>query len=250
MSSFCGKNICETYQSILNVGTSDNDVIPSSPGSQIIITDGLGNCSSLSVGQVNQGATVTGQLSTSGQFFSLGLSYPTLDGTADQVVKTNGSGTLSFDSVCNLLPQASTAIGSTTTYTKLSSVTVDSKGRVSNVTKNDDIVNVVKFITPNNIFTCNSTFEYTTFSLSVPASAKAVILEASHSKSDATPTCILVRQDSSSCSYTLSYFNSVIGTSLIGTNQGTFPIFNSSLQMSLTGGSVDSASVCAIGYWI
>jgi len=250
MSNFCGSDICSTYQSILNVGTSNNDVLPSTPGSQIIVTDGLGNSSSLKIGQENQGATVTGDLSATGRFYTCDISYPTSDGTACQVIRTDGTGNLSFDSVCNLIPSGSTAIGTSTTYNNLSTITVDTKGRVNNVTTNTNILNLVCFTDPVNVFSSTSLFEYTNFSLPVPENTKAVILETCHQKDNDTPSCIITRKADNFCSYMISYFNSSGRVSLVGSSQGTYPVSASNIQISLTGGSVESASINLIGYWI
>ena len=45
---------------------------------------------------INEGLIVDGALNSSGQAALSGLSYPTSDGTANQFLKTDGSGTLSF----------------------------------------------------------------------------------------------------------------------------------------------------------
>ena len=45
---------------------------------------------------INEGLIVDGALNSSGQATLSGLSYPTSDGTANQFLKTDGSGTLSF----------------------------------------------------------------------------------------------------------------------------------------------------------
>ena len=62
MASFTGKNICSTFKSILNTGSSatSNCVIPSA--SRIIVTDGAGNDSAMTIGRAACGMEVNGQL--------------------------------------------------------------------------------------------------------------------------------------------------------------------------------------------
>ena len=61
MASFTGKNICSTFKSILNAGSSatSNCIIPSA--SRIIVTDGAGNDSAITIGRASCGMEVNGQ---------------------------------------------------------------------------------------------------------------------------------------------------------------------------------------------
>lgn len=59
MGTFTGKNICETYKSILNISNAaDNDVLPSA--GRCCITDSVNNVSSLEIGQSGQGIKAKG----------------------------------------------------------------------------------------------------------------------------------------------------------------------------------------------
>ena len=64
MASFTGKNISSTFNSILNIGTTDQQCFPNT--GQCIVTDGTGVCSSLSLGCATLGITVTGSISGTG----------------------------------------------------------------------------------------------------------------------------------------------------------------------------------------
>jgi hypothetical protein len=68
MASFTGKNICNTFNSILNIGTTDQQCLPST--GQCIITDSIGECSALSLGRVSNGIAVTGNANIGGCIIS------------------------------------------------------------------------------------------------------------------------------------------------------------------------------------
>ena len=68
------------------------------------------------ISKIISDANLGGTLDVTGTSTLSGLVYPTADGTANQVLKTNGSGTLSF----------ADASGGSTTLSGLTDVTVDS----------------------------------------------------------------------------------------------------------------------------
>jgi len=59
------------------------------------------NSADSSIININEGVVIDGTLNTSGQATLGGLAYPTSDGSANQVLATNGSGTLSFISAAS-----------------------------------------------------------------------------------------------------------------------------------------------------
>jgi hypothetical protein len=82
-----------------NVGAFDND---GSDNFRIFSTNDLKiaangeNGTAITVDATNQDVTVTNDMTIAGNISAAGLSYPTSDGTADQVLVTDGAGTLSF----------------------------------------------------------------------------------------------------------------------------------------------------------
>jgi hypothetical protein len=70
MSTFSGKNINATYQSILNIGDSDNDVLTA--GSICKVRDSLGTCSALSLGIVGEGVCIGGSSTVDGNITVIG----------------------------------------------------------------------------------------------------------------------------------------------------------------------------------
>ena len=61
MASFCGQNICNSFSSILNIG-AETDIGCCLPddNSSIIVTDALGNASSVSIARATGGLSITG----------------------------------------------------------------------------------------------------------------------------------------------------------------------------------------------
>lgn len=93
--------------------------------------DGTGNASALKIGRAGQGATFSGTLSTTDLRVN-DLRYPVADGSDGQFISTDGSGTLSFSSILSgTLPDLSPSPANT--YTSISAISVDVKGRVTNV---------------------------------------------------------------------------------------------------------------------
>ena len=92
MSDFTGNNIKDTYSSILNVGTSSGCCLPGT--STIIVTDGVGQQSALSLGQQGNGASISGPLQTTGAGANI-----TANGqvTADSICQTGSTGSLAVD---------------------------------------------------------------------------------------------------------------------------------------------------------
>ena len=62
MANFTGKNICSTFNSILNIGSSDQDQCCLPLNDQIIVTDGIGTDSALCLGRAANGITVNGSI--------------------------------------------------------------------------------------------------------------------------------------------------------------------------------------------
>jgi len=115
------QNISDTYKGILHArGT----VLPGT--GQTLLYDGDGNATSLRVGVWGQGSTIIGSLSVNSML------YPIDDGAAGEFIQTDGNGILTFASLATSdLPTLSP--NPTGTYTGLSSITVDSTGRVTQV---------------------------------------------------------------------------------------------------------------------
>ena len=144
MASFTGKQIENTYQSILNIGSLSQ---PNGTLTPILstITDGAGNDSSLSIGTAGAGVAINGNssvigntkvlgtLSASGGFYSSNNAYPVVRGNNNQVLTTNGKGTLSFNYITpsSFSPSLTGAI---TTYTgPVTAISIDGLGRVSSL---------------------------------------------------------------------------------------------------------------------
>jgi len=64
MANFTGQNICSTFNSILNIGSSGDIQCCLPTSGQIIITDSIGNDSALCLGRQSNGITVTGNICT------------------------------------------------------------------------------------------------------------------------------------------------------------------------------------------
>ena len=61
MASFCGQNICNSFSSILNIGAcEDIGCCLPDDNSSIIVTDALGNASSVSIARATGGLSITG----------------------------------------------------------------------------------------------------------------------------------------------------------------------------------------------
>lgn len=120
------QNISNTYTGILH---AQGTILPSS--GQVLIYDGDGNSSALRLGRAGFGATISGGLSCN-VLSASGIQYPITDGTSGQFLQTNGSGRLTFSSILSTsLPNLSP--NPANTYTGISAISVDSKGRVTNV---------------------------------------------------------------------------------------------------------------------
>lgn len=137
------QNISDTYVGLLH---GQGEQLPIT--GQVLMYDGNGNSTSIRVGRLGQGFSVIGTLS-SDVLSVAGVTYPTADGTANQYMKTDGSGTISFDSISDsdlpsLIPNPAS------TYKGVSAITVDSKGRVTNVVtaESGSIVPVYLYETP------------------------------------------------------------------------------------------------------
>lgn len=128
--------------------TSAGIVYPSADGNsgQVIVTDGAGNLSftdqsgggtTPTLQEVTtQGATTTDSI-TVGGLTSAGLAYPSSDGSANQILVTDGAGTLSFQTVSGV------------------SQTLDGVTTLGNTTTNSIVVgglNIKGFVAGNGIF--------------------------------------------------------------------------------------------------
>lgn len=120
------QNISDTYVGLLH---GQGEQLPIT--GQVLMYDGNGNSTSIRVGRLGQGFSVIGTLS-SDVLSVAGITYPTADGSVNSYMKTDGAGTLSFGSIgINDLPTLSPNPAST--YINISSITIDAKGRVTNV---------------------------------------------------------------------------------------------------------------------
>lgn len=100
--------IALTYQGVLH---ARGEQLPSS--GQVQIYDGQGNTTPIIMGRKDAGASIY-SLSAS-TLSAAGLAYPHQDGTANQVMLTNGSGRLSFGNVSDLFNGISKTIASFST---------------------------------------------------------------------------------------------------------------------------------------
>lgn len=147
-------NISDTYLGVLH---SRGIPLPVAYGGsmsngQEIIHDGYGNQSALALGQQNQGASITGNLSsnqtvTGNYVVANQLTMPRIEtGNANDIVITNGSGTLSlagfsdvFNAVYSALPDG--------TYIN-PRITV-SNGLITSITSRGELRNYVWRVIPN-----------------------------------------------------------------------------------------------------
>ena len=89
------------------VAPTNADLTLSTSGTGNIVLDAITirgttiNSADSSIININEGVVIDGTLNTSGQATLSGLVYPTSDGSANQVLATNGSGTLSFISAAS-----------------------------------------------------------------------------------------------------------------------------------------------------
>ena len=143
------QNISDTYSGLLHAQGVEVPV-----AGQVLIYDGEGNASSVKLGRWGAGMTVGGALSSESLSVN-GIAYPASDGTAGQLVKTDGLGTLSFTSLQTsdfpaLVPNPAA------TYVGLSSITVDSTGRVTQVKESSggaSTTSQYRYPTPINLLT-------------------------------------------------------------------------------------------------
>lgn len=120
------QNISNTYLGVLHAQGEELPAV-----GQVLIYDGEGNATAISLGRQNHGISIHGGVSCSA-LSAANIVYPTTDGTNGQFLQTNGAGRLSFNSLAGSdLPTL--APSPANTYYNLSSITVDNKGRVTQV---------------------------------------------------------------------------------------------------------------------
>ena len=136
MADLGPNRIDQTYCSLLK--TCDNNAIAGSK----LIEDGTGNATALTLGAAGQSSSFDAQLTVSNGFVANSLTYPTSDGSANNVLKTDGSAGLTFACVNTLLPLSGTALngiggaGVSTQFTSISAIGLDQTGRINEVTLN------------------------------------------------------------------------------------------------------------------
>ena len=133
------QNISDTYLGILH---SSGQELPSS--GQALIYDGDGNGSSISLGKVGEGLTVTGTISSTGNasfantvvtaLTASTLKYPTADGGAGAFLRTSGTKQLYFSTTIPSSAIEALSPSPAGTYTNPSSITVNNKGQVTSAT--------------------------------------------------------------------------------------------------------------------
>lgn len=135
MATLGPNRIDQTFCSLLK--TCDNNAIAGSK----LIEDGAGNATALTLGAAGQSSSFDAQLTVNG-FVANSLTYPTSDGSANNIIKTDGSGGLTFTCVNTLLPLSGTVLngeggaGVSTQFTSISALGLDQTGRINEVTLN------------------------------------------------------------------------------------------------------------------
>lgn len=155
-------NISDTYVALLH---ARGEALPSS--GQVLVYDGSGNVSSLRLGRSGNGAYISGTLSANALTVN-GISYPSVDGSAGTFLTTNGAGGLTFSSIpLSSVPDLSPSPAGT--YVGLSAITVDSKGRITDVVSANSgaaLTSVTYYATPIDIYSNSSTSNVAAFDLS------------------------------------------------------------------------------------
>ena len=131
MSNLTNKNIENTYGSLLNIGTdaNQNGTLTTSLS---VITDGVGNPSSLAISTAGNGIKVTGNITSTGKLSAGVVTYANIDGLLGQILTTDGQGNTSFSYVGN--NNLNPSLTSVTTYTgTITSIQVNGFGQVTNV---------------------------------------------------------------------------------------------------------------------
>jgi|GEM_PF-3806608 len=141
-------NISDTYTGLIHAQGAQ---LPAA--GQVILYDGNGNATSVRLGRSGNGATITGILSAQ-QFKASGINYPTVDGNENEALITDGNGNAFFGSLSGSLPDLTPSPANT--YTSLSSLTVDAKGRVTDVGTGAGgslgLANQYRYVTPITLF--------------------------------------------------------------------------------------------------
>jgi hypothetical protein len=173
------QNISDTYLGLLH---AQGAIFPAS--GQVLMYDGGGNATSISIGRTGKGVSVTGTLSAS-LLQSGGLSYPQADGSAGQYLGTDGAGALTFYSVGsgtlpNLDPDPSNI------YRSISAISVDAKGRVTGVVTgagSSDTTAQYRYVTPINLFYVTNSYSDTidASQSNMPADATYAVLRIRYS---------------------------------------------------------------------
>ena len=143
MATLTDTNINDTYQGLLK--TSDNNTITSLTR----ITDGDGCNTSISVNCGNTGASTGLQVHGDLIFGSVcGFNFPSSDGSNNQILATNGSGTIQFVNAETTLPQQSafsTIGGGLSAFENPTSITVNDKGVVTRVSSSESTEGICSY---------------------------------------------------------------------------------------------------------
>lgn len=130
MSSLTDKFIAESYTGLLH---SNGQPLPAS--GQETIYDGYGNSSSITLGQTGNGAKITGSLVVTDTLTIGSEIYPSVPGPLGSFLCQTDTNTLGFVSnISTNIVLDDLSPSPAGTYEKISTVTVNSKGQVTNVT--------------------------------------------------------------------------------------------------------------------
>lgn len=146
-------NISDTYTGVLH---SRGIPLPVAGGGSMsngkeIIHDGYGNESALALGQKNNGVSITGALScnntvTGNSLVANQLTMPRIDGSANNIVITNGSGILSLASFNSVFDAT---YGSLPDGTYINPRITVANGLITNITSRGEVRNYVWRVVPN-----------------------------------------------------------------------------------------------------
>ena len=196
MSNLNNKTIDTTYKSILNIGTESNPNATLS-SSLSVISDGVGNDSSLSIATANNGIRITGQITNTGVLSAGNVRYPNVRGNSNEVLITDSSGSLFFSTIG---PSSLSSIhpNPASTYTgPVSSITVSNKGLVTNVGVSPYTPGAIVWLTsPISLSTSNNNTYTKTAIPGIPTTATSVIIQVTQGRvtsSNGTTTQVFIK---------------------------------------------------------